>query len=160
MPPPPTPPFVVLPLAERPQFVELVAAWGFAEWGHLAPGRTLAQRVERVRAGLDPSRVPVVFVALDAAGRPAGTAQLMFDDIEGDPRNPWLASVYVPPEARGRGVAKLLVRAAEDAARRLGYARLHLFTASAPALYAGLGWQARETRDYRGEEIVVMEKDL
>ena len=57
MPPPPTPPFVVLPLAERPQFVDLVAAWGFAEWGHLAPGRTLAQRVERVRAGLDPSRV-------------------------------------------------------------------------------------------------------
>ena len=101
MPPPPTPPFAVLPLGERPEFVDLVAAWGFAEWGHLAPGRTLVQRIERVRAGLDPSRIPVVFVALDARGRPAGTAQLMLDDIEGDPRNPWLASVYVPPEARG-----------------------------------------------------------
>lgn len=126
----------------------------------MGPPRAGAHALHALRAGLDPSRVPVVFVALDAAGRPAGTAQLMLDDIEGDPRNPWLASVYVPPEARGRGVAKLLVRAVEDAARRLGYARLHLFTASVPALYASLGWQARETRDYRGERIVVMEKEL
>ena len=84
----------------------------------------------------------------------------MRDDIEGDPRNPWLASVYVRPEARRRGIAGLLVRAGEDAARRLGFARLYLFTASVPALYAGLGWQARETRDYRGERITVMDRDL
>jgi GNAT superfamily N-acetyltransferase len=160
MPPPPVLPCRVVPLAERPEFVDLVAAWGFAEWGHLAPGRTLAQRVERVRGGLDPARIPVIFLALDAGDRPAGTATLMYDDIEGDPRNPWLASVYVRPEARRRGIARLLVRAVEDAARGFGLARLHLFTATAPELYAALGWQARETRDYRGERITVMDRDL
>lgn len=160
MPPPPVLPCRVVPLAERPDCVELVAAWGFAEWGHLAPEQTLAMRVDRVRAGLDTTRLPVTFLALDAGGNPAGTASLMRDDIEGDPRNPWLASVYVRPEARRRGIAGLLVRAGEDAARRLGFARLYLFTASVPALYAGLGWQARETRDYRGERITVMDRDL
>lgn len=160
MPPPPVPPFVVLPLAERQEFVDLVAAWGFAEWGHLAPGRTLAQRVERVRASLDMSRLPAIFIALDADGRPAGTAALMRDDLEDDPRNPWLASVYVRPEARRRGVAGQLVRAVENHARSLGFARLYLFTASASALYAGLGWRRRETRDYRGETITVMDRDL
>jgi GNAT superfamily N-acetyltransferase len=156
----PTPPVRVVPLADRPDLVACVAAWGFAQWGHLTPGQTLDQQIEWVRLGLDPSRVPVTFVALDAAQRPAGTATLMFDDIEGDPRNPWLASVYVPPEARGRGIAKRLVRAVEDGARRLGYARLYLFTASVPQLYAALGWQPRETRLYRGEMITVMDRDL
>jgi GNAT superfamily N-acetyltransferase len=160
MPPPPILPVRVEPLAAHPRFVDLVAAWGFAEWGHLAPGRSLVQRVERVRGGLDTSRLPVIFLALDAADRPAGTAALMYDDLEGDPRNPWLASVYVRPEARRRGIAAALVRAVEDAARRMGFPRLHLFTASAPALYAGLGWQAREIRDYRGETITVMDRDL
>ena len=156
----PTPPVRVVPLAERPDLVACVAGWGFAQWGHLTPGRSLEQRIERVRLALDPTRVPVAFVALDAAQRPVGTATLMFDDIEGDPRNPWLASVYVPPEARGRGIAKLLVRAVEDGARRLGYTRLYLFTASVPQLYASLGWLPRETRAYRGETITVMDRDL
>ena len=38
--------------------------------------------------------------------------------------------------------------------------RLYLFTTSATALYAGLGWRALERRDYRGEHIQVMDKAL
>ncbi len=55
----------------------------------------------------------------------------LFDDLEGDPRNPWLASVFVPAEQRGKGIASALVAAIEDAARRLGYPTLYLFTTSA-----------------------------
>ena len=69
-------------------------------------------------------RVPIVFVALDDAGAMVGTASLIFDDLEGDPRNPWLASVYVPAEQRGKGIASALVGAVEDAARRFGYPTL------------------------------------
>jgi hypothetical protein len=46
-------------------------------------------------------RVLIVLVARDDAGPLVGTASLLFDDLEGDPRNPWLASVFVPPEQRG-----------------------------------------------------------
>ena len=109
---------------------------------------------------MDPDRVPVVFVALDDADAIVGTASLTFDDLVGDPRNPWLASVFVPPEQRGKGIASALVRTVEDAARRFGYASLYLFTASAGPLYAGLGWRALEQRDYRGERIQVMDKAL
>ena len=84
----------------------------------------------------------------------------MVDDLEGDPRNPWLASVFVPPEHRGKGIASALVRTVEEAAKRLGYERLYLFTESATSLYAGLGWQALEQCDYRGERIQVMDKSL
>jgi predicted N-acetyltransferase YhbS len=79
-------------------------------------------------------RIPIVLVARDDAGRMVGTASLLFDDLEGDPRNPWLASVFVPAEQRGKGIASALVVAIEDAAMRLGYPQLYLFTTSAAGL--------------------------
>jgi predicted N-acetyltransferase YhbS len=105
-------------------------------------------------------RVPIVLVALDDAGTLVGTASLLFDDLEGDPRNPWLASVFVPAERRGKGIASALVAAIEAAARRFGHPMLYLFTTSAARLYAGLGWRALEQRDFRGEHIQVMDKAL
>ena len=150
----------IVPLVERPELVDQVAAWGFAEWGHLNPGQTLQSRTAEIHERMNVDRVPIVLVALDDADTLVGTASLLFDDLEGDPRNPWLASVFVPAEQRGRGIASVLVTAIEDAARRLGYPTLHLFTTSAARLYARLGWRALERRDYRGEHIQVMDKAL
>jgi predicted N-acetyltransferase YhbS len=150
----------IVPLVERPRFVDQVAAWGFAEWGHLNPGQTLQSRTAWIRETMAADRVPVALVASDDGGAIVGTASLIFDDLEGDPRNPWLASVFVPPEHRRKGIASALVGAVEDTARRLGHKRLYLFTTSASALYAGLGWRALERRDYRGEQIQVMDKAL
>lgn len=150
----------IAPLVERPDLATQVAAWGFAEWGHLNPGETLAQRVIRIQGKMNVDRVPIAFAALDDDGGIVGTASLIFDDLEGDPRNPWLASVYVPPEQRKKGIASALVRTVEDAARRLGYTRLYLFTSTAPKLYADLGWCPLEQRDYRGDHIQIMDKTL
>jgi GNAT superfamily N-acetyltransferase len=114
---------------------------------------------------MNADRIPIAFVALDKSDGMVGTASLVFDDLvlehdTGDPRNPWLASVFVPPAQRRKGVASALIGTVERAARRLGYPRLHLFTTSASALYASLGWRALERRDYRGEHIQVMDKAL
>jgi predicted N-acetyltransferase YhbS len=149
----------IVPLVERPDLAAQVAAWGFAEWGHLNPGQTLEQRTVRIQGKMNVDRVPIAFVALDDDSI-VGTASLIFDDLEGDPRNPWLASVYVPPEQRKKGIASALVRTVEDAARRLGYTRLYLFTSTAPKLYADLGWRPLEQRDYRGDHIQIMDKML
>lgn len=150
----------VVSLVERPDLAEQVSVWGFDEWGHLDPAQTLDQRRARIQGKMNVDRVPIAFVALDDEGGIVGTASLIFDDLEDDPRNPWLASVYVPAEHRRKGIASALVGAVEDAARRLGYDRLYLFTTSAASLYAGLGWRELERRDYRGEHIQVMDKSL
>lgn len=154
----------IAPLVERPDLAAQVAAWGFAEWGHLNPGETLERRPVRIKGKMNVDRVPIGFVALDDSGSGSdgivGTASLIFDDLEGDPRNPWLASVFVPPAHRKKGIASALVRTVEDTARRLGYSRLYLFTSTAPDLYAGLGWRALERRDYRGEHIQIMDRTL
>jgi predicted N-acetyltransferase YhbS len=150
----------IVPLVEHPELVDQVAAWGFGEWGHLNPGQSLQSRTAEIHERMNIDRVPVVLVALDDAGTLVGTASLLFDDLEGDPRNPWLASVFVPLAQRGKGIASALVVAIEDTARRLGYPTLYLFTTSAARLYAGLGWRALERREYRGEHIQVMDKVL
>lgn len=152
--------FSIVPLAERPDLVTTVARWGFGEWGHLAPGTTLDDRIARVRASMRVDGVPMIVVALDGDGTPVGTASLIDDDLKGDARNPWLASVYVPPRARRGGVGARLVRAVERLAAGFGYERIYLFTASVPALYARLGWQTLEERSYRGEHVTVMSRDL
>lgn len=150
----------VVPLVERPDLTEQVCVWGFGEWGHLNPGQTLERRRAEVRGSLNVDRVPITFVALDEGGGIVGMASLILDDLEGDPRNPWLASVYVPPGHRKKGIASALVRTVEQAARRIGYDRLYLFTSTAPSMYAGLGWRALEQRDYRGEHVQIMDKAL
>ncbi len=150
----------IVPLVERPDLAEQVSVWGFGEWGHLNPGQTLEQRRAQIQGKMNVDRVPIAFVALGGDDGIVGTASLIFDDLEGDPRNPWLASVYVPPEHRRKGIASALVREVEEAARRIGFGRLYLFTSSAPSLYAGLGWRMLEQRDYRGEHIQIMDRAL
>jgi ribosomal protein S18 acetylase RimI-like enzyme len=69
-----------------------------------------------------------------------------------------LNDLFVAPEARGGGVARALMRAAEQLARETGAAELFLQTAHdnlpAQRLYEGLGWKRDEdfrvyTRDPR-----------
>ncbi|MFT4247093.1 MAG: GNAT family N-acetyltransferase [Pseudomonas sp.] len=71
-----------------------------------------------------------------------GSVSLLHDD---HPRirdySPWLASLYVRPQARGHGVGAALVAHCIAAARGLGVARLFLYC-ELPLLpfYARLGW--------------------
>ena len=148
----------IVPLAERPDLVPLVAEWGHATWGHLTPGATAAKRAERLKRHLQIDAVPSTVVALDAAGVPVGSAALLAHDIEGDPRGPWLASVYVVPERRGEGFGKAVVSAIEASAARAGIELLYLFTPDKMSFYASLGWTAIESLDHRGEHITVMTK--
>jgi GNAT superfamily N-acetyltransferase len=72
--------------------------------------------------------------------------------------------MYVVPDARGRGVARRLLRALEDAAQALGYARVRLDTGKeqphARALYESAGY--REIPDYNDNPFATYwgEKDL
>ena len=66
-----------------------------------------------------------------------------------------LKRMYVPPECRRRGIAKLLTEHAIAAAKALGYSRLRLGTlasmSAAQELYTGLGF--RRIEPYRPVEF-------
>ena len=140
--------------------VATLAGWAQAEWGHLHPGRDLAAAAEVFCDDCGSAGVPSVFAAMHGE-RPVGMASLVVDDMS-DRREltPWLASVYVLTEWRGRGLASWLVRRVEEEAWEHGVERCYLYTPDQQALYRRLGWRACEERDYRGEAVTIMQRDL
>ncbi len=143
------------PLGCYPELVSLCARWNFEEWGQAA-GRTLEDTVEGFGPFLDPAGQQGAFIGF-VSGLPAGLVLLIDNDLESHPHlKPWLASLYVVPDMRGKGVGKALIRAAETAAREQGSAELFLYT-SKVNYYQRLGWQEFEvlSGDYNGTMILV-----
>jgi GNAT superfamily N-acetyltransferase len=70
--------------------------------------------------------------------------------------SPWLAGVYVVPEARRRGIASSLVRYAESFAAEVGVGRLYLHTDGSESLYQRLGWLPVGREPYEGSVVSIM----
>ena len=143
----------------RPDLVPVVADWIWrAFWQR--HGVPLAQVEGLVATCVAPCGPPQSFVLL-ADGTPAGTAGLIAHDLDVRPDlTPWFAGLYVPPDFRGRGFGRALVRAVEDAARQAGIPTLWLYTHTAEGLYARLGWRRAETVTHRGVVSALMCRDL
>ena len=96
-------------LADRHEFIPIVARWHHTEWGHLRPGETVEDRVVRVERDCGHREVPTTFVAL-AGDQCLGSASLVACDMDIRPTlTPWLSGVFVAPEHRRRGIGAALV---------------------------------------------------
>ncbi len=150
-------PFALCMLSDNPDAVAACARWEHEEWG-----RPLAETLADFAAARA-DRLPLTVVALDAAGTPAGMVSLWKDDCPLRPDlAPWLASLYVTPEARGQGLGGALLARGEAEARRLGIGRLYLMTQHSEAHYRAHGWHAFDRIDGPGSMrgAVLMRKDL
>ena len=146
-------------LANHPELAAELAQWSWKEWRvfYDARGRTLDDGIRSYRERAQVDSLPLALVAF-AGGKLIGTASLLVQDLPTRPElTPWLASVFVLPEWRQRGVASLLVRRALEEARRLKLPTLFLWTSSAEALYLKLGWRPLERTEYCGKRIVIMQ---
>lgn len=138
----------------------MLAQWHHAEWGQLIPGWPL--EVARAELGSHRARraIPTTIIALDGP-RLVGSASLLAEDMpDFPPIGPWLASVFVLPGQRGRGIGVQLVARVLEEARQLGVATVHLFTTEAAAYYARQGWRIREPRAVQGQPGVIMSYGL
>lgn len=81
------------------------------------------------------------FVAEDEGGRPVGVVSV---GPHGEPGVGWLSKLFVVRDARGRGVGRMLLDRAHEAARARGMTRIGLRTRSrfreATALYESDGY--------------------
>lgn len=140
--------------------IEACAAWNYAQWGVFSPYR-LADSVELfMRAAEDDGALPLTLIAHREA-YPLGMASLVQRDGDMRPElGPWLASVFVHPNARRQGIADRLIEAIIRLARARGESRLYLFTPDCQALYERHGFRALETARYRGRFCTIMVKAL
>jgi GNAT superfamily N-acetyltransferase len=147
-------------LADHPTLVPTVAAWQQAQFGYLTPNAALEDRTERLRRSLQKDALPMAFVALSGNGAPLGSAGILPETITHTHLTPWLSSVYVLDEHRGKGIASALSLRAVAEAARLGFDRLYLFTPRSESLYARIGWKAFERIDNNGTRLTLMERPV
>jgi GNAT superfamily N-acetyltransferase len=149
----------IVALRDRPDLVPVVAKWAHEEfWSRT--GKSL-EETQRLFTPLPHSSwLPRTFVLLDG-NTPVGTASAVEHDLESRPElTPWLAALVVDRAMRGRGHSRRLVRFIEAYARENGVDTLWLFTWSAEALYAKLGWRPIERLEQNGRDVVVMNRTL
>lgn len=73
---------------------------------------------------------------------------------------PWVALIYTEEKYRGRGLGKMLMEHLEHHAKESGLSKIYLYTATAESLYKRCGWSEIERIIYKGQDTVVMEKEI
>jgi len=149
----------ILNLRDKPELLETLARWHQAEWSHLNPGETLEQRIIRMQPLLNDKLIPSTFIAFDNILY--GSAAIVESDLDNRPElSPWLASVFVKPEHRNKGIGSALVHYVMQQAKLSNIEKLYLYTSDREAFYHRLGWKPIATEHYHGHEVVIMVVDL
>lgn len=158
--PTPTERLVVATVARRPDLLPIVAGWLWREWWQRR-GRSLEQTQAIYAACRAEIVAPQTFVLL-AGGTPVGTVTLARRDLDERPDlTPWLAGVFVVPEARGRGYVRHLLAAFDEACRAAAIGTAWLYTNTAEPVYLRAGWQVAEVIQRQGKPpVTLMRRDL
>ncbi|AHG50212.1 hypothetical protein RLEG12_01000 (plasmid) [Rhizobium leguminosarum bv. trifolii CB782] len=155
-----TPKIAIEPLNACPDMVPVCSSWTFGHWDCQA-GTTFEEADRLFReAASKTSSLPLTFVAMVDA-KPAGMISLRENDFKGrTDLSPWLASLYVHPSHRNKGIGVLLIEKLEGEAERLGYDRLYLTTEDSKSLYEKSGWQEIDCVVTPFGDASLMAKDL
>jgi len=146
----------IVDLRQEPQHIGQLARWHHRQWADLYPDESEQDCVAELRRSLGTSLLPSTFVALDG-GRLLGSASLVVSDMSTHPEfSPWVASVYVAAEQRGKGVGAALIRHLVVTAREAGIEVLYLFTPLSEDFYRQLGWKLLQSERYQGVEVSIM----
>ena len=144
-------------LDRHPGLVPTLAGWHQAQWGHLYSHWTLPVATAELADHATRRTLPTTVVSVED-GAPLGSVSLVLEDAPelSAHGSPWLASLYVAPAARGRGLGARLVQAAVAHAASLGVAELFLFTPEHVAFYQRLGWRALARTALLGTPVDLM----
>lgn len=142
----------------------VLGAWHHEEWGHLYAPEVwnLPVAVREFETMADPGSIDRTWVAFDGASRGVdavlGSVSLIAtDDLAGfEHLTPWLASMFVVPVARGRGVATALIDELLRGARAEGHDTVYLFTSGQEQFWGDRGWEVIDSVEAEGHRATVM----
>jgi predicted N-acetyltransferase YhbS len=143
-------------LADHPAAAPILAAWHHREWADLLPDWSLEQALAELRTHTGRRQIPTTFVAI-AEKQVIGSASLLVADLDGwEQLTPWLASVYLLPQWRDRGIGRRLVTRVMEEAAALGIPIIYLWTATHQEYYSRLGWKFEAWAECHGRTVVIM----
>ena len=153
----------VVPISDRRDLWDEAARWSVEAWRHEFPDDTPQTYLDQYAQMTHPhGRLIEVYAAVDRSGSLRGLATLVDDDdLPGaiEP-GPWLAAVFVHPDARRSGIGSRLVEHVTMRAARLGHQRLYLYTEHSVDWYRSKGWSVVRETTLNGLPHTVMEKTL
>ncbi len=138
--------FTVSDLRQHPEFFDAVADRIWQAWWK-PDGYPLDYISGRLRENMEDTPIPFALVAHDGTSF-LGTASVIASDLAERPQfTPWVAAVWVEPQARRQGIGAALVdRAAQDCfALRITRAYL-CARPRMSGFYEGLGWTLSERK--------------
>ena len=147
-------------LQNHPAFIPQLATLCGREWAHLYEGWNVETATREFESQPTDGQLPLTIAAMEKEEL-LGTVSLISDDLPGfEQWNPWLASLFVLPQHRSKGVAAFLVRQAEEILIQNGIRRAYLFTESAQGLFFKLGWQPVEETFCHGHPVTIFKKEF
>jgi len=155
--------FSITPINQVPHHHQQAAELSCEAWKHDFPEDTTQTYLDMFTAtGTYANRFVEVFAALNQADELLGLATLVDDDeLPGATEpGPWLAAVFVVPEARKLGVGSALVDHVVSRSRELGYAEMFLYTEHQDQWYQKKGWSYLRDTLFNDIKHVVMRNAL
>jgi len=144
-------------LADIPEHVDQLADWHHAQWQSLYPDWTHKIARDELLEHVQCKTLPTTLV-LTENNALLGSVSLLEVDAESLSHigSPWLASLYVKPEVRGRGYGAKLVNALMQHAKSISLREIFLFTPEHKSFYEQLGWQPLHQTRLNEQTVEVM----
>ncbi len=145
----------ILSLADVPEFLPQIARWNNEEWPSYYDGE-FDKALEYHRQTMTKNTVPTCFAAVEGSTL-AGTVSLLLHDMEiRAGYSPWLGSLYVSEQYRGRGLARQLIQHCMAAAARQKVESLYVWTRELRPLFESLGWDHLESVEFLDEQVDIL----
>ncbi len=148
-------------LADHPDLVPTVIRWWHSVWSDRM-GPDLDSLERQLTESLSAEDYPVHVIALQDE-QPVATAALKLHELEDlFPQNLyWLGSVFVTEQQRGARLGSRITEQIIQLARERQLPHLYLQTQNlSGGLYRQLGWEPLQTLTIKGEETLLMIKQL
>lgn len=135
----------IIRLNDRPDYAPILAHWSYTEWYRKRDiDFDLVMRAYKARAA--EKSLPATIIAIcDTA--PVGMVTLKQHDMLSRPElDPWLSSLFVVPEYRGRGIGEMLIESISGTAKKYNFEQLFLFLSQSnierlKKFYIKMGWE-------------------
>lgn len=149
--------FSVSRLCKVPSFAPALAEAHAREWGHLYAHWNQEAALADFRLEKVNSDLPTTWVAHHSSGILLGSVSLVLDDLPGHPGlNPWLASLFVFPRFRGRGLGRMLTQTALDFLAEHRHPHAFLFTEDKASFFSKFGFSVHGPAQANGHPVTIM----
>ncbi|ENZ94371.1 GNAT family N-acetyltransferase [Xanthomonas fragariae] len=144
-------------VADAPEHLPAIAQAHLQAFGTLLPEWNVHQALSELHSHTRDGVIPMTWVALDQTQWIGSVSLLENDDTRIRQWSPWLASLYVQPQARGQGIGEALVAHCVQVAAQWRVDALYLYCQPMLApFYRRLGWHTHAALLLGPMRIVVM----